>query len=251
MATIDLNQRQFDKARTKLTEAIEWQRKARAANPVHPTYRQFLANHLSNLILAAKGLARADLAAEAKRQLDELRNSDPRLVALDARLAAVLKGNETPKNDAERIQLAYRAYEKSLHASAARFFAEALVNDPRLAVNRQTQHAYNAACAAALAGSGQGKDDAPPDDAARAKLRQQARKWLEAELAAWAKFLDVGPAEMKAKIAPTLQHWKSDADLAGVRDDKELAEPPDQERAAFEQLWTKVDALLTKSAGRK
>ena len=43
-------------------------------------------------------------------------------------------------------------------------------------------HRYNAACAAALAASGQGKDDPPPDDAAKAKLRQQARDWLKAEL---------------------------------------------------------------------
>ncbi len=45
MAMIDLDQRRFDEARDKLTQAIEWQRKALAANPNHPTYRQFLANH--------------------------------------------------------------------------------------------------------------------------------------------------------------------------------------------------------------
>ena len=66
---------------------------------------------------------------------------DPAKAALDARLAAVLKGKETPRNDAERIQLAYRAYEKALHASSARLFAEALANDPKLADDRQTQHA--------------------------------------------------------------------------------------------------------------
>ena len=47
----------------------------------------------------------ADLAAEARRQLAELAANDPAKAALDARLAAVLKGNETPKNDAERLQL--------------------------------------------------------------------------------------------------------------------------------------------------
>ena len=39
IAIRDLAERQFDEARAKLTRAIEWQRKARAANPNHPTYR--------------------------------------------------------------------------------------------------------------------------------------------------------------------------------------------------------------------
>ena len=140
---------------------------------------------------------------------------------------------------------------RSLHAASARLFAEALANDPKLADDRQAQHRYNAACAAALAASGQGKDDPPPDDAAKAKLRQQAREWLQAELAAWAKVLDTGPADMKAKIAPTLQHWKADTDLAGIRDEKELAKLPEEERAAFKQLWNDVDQLLIKTAARK
>ncbi|MFI5454550.1 MAG: protein kinase [Isosphaerales bacterium] len=248
MAMIDLDQRRFDKARAKLTQAIEWQRKALAVNPSHPTYRQFLVNHLNGLMVAATGLGRADLADQARRELADLAAIDPAKSALDARLAAVLKGKETPKNDAERIGLAYRAYEKALHASSARLYAEALANTPKLTDDRQAQHRYNAACAAALAGSGQAKDDPPPDGAARAKLRQQALGWLKAELAEWAKVQDAGPAEMKAKIAPTLQHWTTDADLAGIRDEKELAKRPKEERVAFQQLWKDVEKLRTKAA---
>ena len=47
---IDLDAKRFEEARARLREAIEWQRKALAANPANPTYRQFLANHLTNLI---------------------------------------------------------------------------------------------------------------------------------------------------------------------------------------------------------
>ena len=247
MALIDLDERQFESARAKLTRAIEWQRKALAANPNHPTYRQFLANHLNNLIRAAKGLGRADEAAEAKRERDELRNSDPKFVALDARLAGVLKG-QAPKNEAERIQLAYRAYENSLHALSARLYTEAFANDPKLADSRQPgQHRYTAACAAALAGSGHGKDDPPPDDDAKAKLRRQAREWLQAVLAAWADVLNTGPADMKAMIAPTLRRWKDDIDLTGVRDEPELAKLPKAEREACKKLWVEVEALLAKT----
>ncbi len=159
-------------------------------------------------------------------------------MALDARLAAVLKG-QAPKDDAERIQLALRAYDEvAARRRRPGSTPRPSRNDPKLADDRQAQHRYNAACAAALAASGQGKDDPPPDDAAKAKLRQQAREWLQAELAAWAKILDTGPADMKAKIAPTLQHWKADTDLAGIRDEKELAKLPEEERAAFKHSGT-------------
>jgi hypothetical protein len=54
---------------------------------------------------------------------------------------------------------------------------------------------------------------------------------------------------MKAKVAPTLQHWKEDTDLAGIRDEKELAKLPEDERAAFKRLWNDVDQLLTRANG--
>jgi tetratricopeptide (TPR) repeat protein len=250
IATIDLDQGQFENARETLTRAIVWQRKALAADPNHPNYRQFLANHLENLIRAAKGLGRADEAAKARTERAELAATDPAMAALKARLDAVLNG-QAPEDNAERIQLACRASEKALWASSAQLYAKALANDPKLADDRQAGHRYNAACAAALVAAGEGMGAPPPDDAAKATLRQQALEWLQAELAAWAKVQGAGPAEMKAKIAPTLQHWKTDTDLAGIRDEKELAKLPEAERAALKQLWTDVDRLLTKAGGSK
>ncbi len=251
IAAIDLQQRQFDKARAGFMEAITRQRKALEVNPRNPTYRLFLGNHLTGLIQAAQALGRTDLAEGARRELAGLTASDPVKAALDARLSAVLEGRESPKNDAERIQLALRAYEKSLHAASARLFREALANDPKLAGDRQAQHAYNAACAAALAGTGHGKEDTPPDEAAKAKLRGQAREWLKAELAAWSKVLDGGTAETRSVVTQVLKHWKSDADLAGIRDGIEMAKLPETERAACKQLWKDVDQVLARAGGGK
>ena len=166
-------------------------------------------------------------------------------------LAAVLDGQQTPKDENERTRLAYRAYEVSRFALSARLYGEALANAPGLGGDRRAQHAYNAACAAALAGCGQGNDVPPPDDVARARLRRQARAWLEAELAAWATVLDRGSAELKAVVPQTLKHWKSDTDLAGIRDEKDLAKLSKDERALFQQLWKDVDQVLTKAAGSK
>ena len=248
LAQIDLGQRQFDKARAKLKQAIDWQRKALTAVPTHPVYRQYLANHLTNLITAAEALNLADEADQARREIADLAARDPIKAELDARLSAVLKGHP-PKDNSDRLVLAYRAYEKALHASSARLFAEALANDPKLADDRGAVNRYNAACAAALAGSAHGKDNPSPDLAARNKLRAQALNWLKDELAAWAKFLEGGTTEMKAKIAPSLQHWKIDTDLAGIRDEKELAKLPEAERATFKQLWKDVEQVLTKATG--
>jgi eukaryotic-like serine/threonine-protein kinase len=248
MAVIDLREQQDAKAWSTLQEAIAWQRKALAVNPEHPQYRQFLDNHLKELIRAAERLGRPADADQARRELSELRSSDPRVVALDARLTAVLQGKQAPNDDAERLQLGYRAYEKKLYASSARLYTQALANSPKLAEDRQAGHAYNAACVATLAGCGQGQEDPAPDDAAKAKLRRQALVWLEAELAACSKVLDGGPPGRRATVVSTLKHWKADADLAGVRDEKGLAKLSADERSAFEQLWKYVDQLLSKAA---
>jgi hypothetical protein len=110
----------------------------------------------------------------------------------------------------------------------------------------QSTNRYNAACAAALAGSGQGKDDPPLDEAAKARWRKQAIDWLRADLAAWSKILASGPPQSRQFVAQTLQHWKADPDLAGIRDHAVLAKLPAAEQNACRALWSDVDALLTK-----
>jgi hypothetical protein len=70
---IDLNAGRFEEARTRLQEAILCQKKALAANPDHPSYRQFLIEHLVNLIRAAEGLGDETGAGEAQEELDALR----------------------------------------------------------------------------------------------------------------------------------------------------------------------------------
>jgi hypothetical protein len=59
-----------------------------------------------------------------------------------------------------------------------------------------------------------------------------------------------GPGK-KEQIAKTLEHWKQDVDLAGIRDEVELAKLPDEDRAAFKQLWTDVNGLKTKLGDHK
>ncbi len=209
-----------------------------------------MANHLTNLAQTDEKIGNADEAAKTRRELEELKAGDPAETNVDARLSSVIAGKENPKDDSERIQLAYRAYEKSLHAAAAKLFADAFASDPKLSDDRQALHRYNAACAASLAASGKGKDDPQPNDLDKTKLRKQSLEWLKAELDIWTKILGSGSAEEKSAISKTLEHWKNDADLADIRDEKELAKLPEAEREAFKKLWDEHGKLVAKAMTR-
>jgi serine/threonine-protein kinase len=167
-----------------------------------------------------------------------------RLAALADRLPAILRGDDRPTDNADRLALAQMCSDTKRHAAAVRLWAEALAAEPKLGDDRQSWYRYNAACAAALRAAGQATDDPRPDNAARAKLRGQALDWLRAERAAWAKVLDAGDAQARSVVAQKLRHWQTDSDLAGVRYRDTLAKLPADERRPWEALWKDVDALL-------
>jgi serine/threonine-protein kinase len=172
-------------------------------------------------------------------------------LAREAKLAAVLQGKEGPADDAERLALARLCQEpfKKFYTTSARFYAEAFANDAKLAGDLQQQHRYNAACAAALAGCGQGNDAVALEDKERSRLRQQALDWLRADLAAYDRA--VGQGRSQVIVSQRLTHWQKDDDLVGVRDKDALARLPAQEQEAFGKLWADVDALLKKAGNGK
>jgi hypothetical protein len=97
------------------------------------------------------------------------------------------------------------------------------------------------------AGCGQGKDEPPLDDANKVHWRKQAMDWLKADLGAWSKNLDSGNPQARPTITQALQHWKADADLAGIREPAALAKLPADEQNTCRALWSQVDAMLSKS----
>ena len=169
-------------------------------------------------------------------------------IALSAvNLPAFLKGEFEPSDNAERLGLADVCYAKKLYHTAVGLYVAAFAADPKLADDRQTLHAYNASCNAALASAGQGEDAIELDDADRTRLRQQALDWLTAEIGCWSKLLDSGPPKDRAVILQTLRHWQNDSDLASLRDAEALAKLPADEQTAFNQLWADVAALLKRA----
>jgi tetratricopeptide (TPR) repeat protein len=170
-----------------------------------------------------------------------------RMLKLEERLPRLLRGEEKAGSARESLDLAGMCLVQRRNAAAARFFAEAFAAAQDLASNRQGQHRYKAACAAALAAAGQGQDSAQLDEAAKAKSRRQALDWLNAELTAWDKLLESGSPQARPLIARTLNHWQKDDDLAGIRAAAALAKLSPEERTACTQLWADVAALLRKA----
>jgi hypothetical protein len=169
------------------------------------------------------------------------------LARLDARLPAVLAGDEKPTSAAEQLEFALLCYGKKAHVSGARLARAAFDAEPKLAENVVEATRYNAACAAAQAGCGQGKDAADLDDAERARWRRQALEWLRLDLAWWGRALDAGKGQARAQVRARIQHWRSDGDLAGVRGDA-LARIPAEERKEWERFWAEVDALIRRAS---
>jgi tetratricopeptide (TPR) repeat protein len=170
-----------------------------------------------------------------------------RLVELDTRLQDILGGKAQPADAAERIALAEVCHLKRLYRQAARFYEEAFAEQPNLTGDVRQGHRYNAACAAALAGCGKGKEADQTDDKERSRLRQQALKWLQADVAAYRQMLEKEPDKARPVIAQQMQHWLKDTDFAGVRGREALAKLPAAERQAWQQLWTDVADLLARA----
>jgi serine/threonine protein kinase/Flp pilus assembly protein TadD len=173
-----------------------------------------------------------------------------RLIALDGKLPAILSGEKQPFDTSERLALAELCQMpcKKQYAAAQRFYSEAFATEPKRADDLNAQHRYNAACAAALAGCGQGEGADKLDEQERARLRQQTLDWLRADLKAYRQAMDKAADKAGPAVAQRMQHWLQDADLAGVHGPDALAKLPEAERQEWQKLWDEVEALRQRAA---
>ena len=184
-------------------------------------------------------------------------------------LPAFLRGEYQPLDNDERLALVGICQFQGRCHAAARLYADAFATDPALAedlasacrsraalgdkqpVGRveelATECRYPAARCAALAGCGLGEDGAKLDEAERARWRRQARDWLRADLAVWAKTLDSGSRAARALVRKMLTHWQVDPDLAGLRESSAMDKLPTDERKECLALWQAVGNLLRRA----
>jgi serine/threonine-protein kinase len=246
----------------KQKQWVEAEKVYRQAIGVYPS----LPNAHRNLGVVLRQQGRFAEALAAHHRCQELSRREPhlgpkaaravaesrRLVALDAKLPKVLKGESQPTSPSEQLELAWfcQTY-KALVLTAARFYGEAFTAQPELADDLQRQCRFDAACAAAQAGCGQGKDTGNLAEEERARLRRQALDWLRADLKAYRQLMEKSREKAGPMIAQRMQHWLQDADFAGMRGEGALAKLPEAERDAWKKLWTAVEELRQRADGGK
>jgi tetratricopeptide (TPR) repeat protein len=163
----------------------------------------------------------------------------------DGKLSAFLAGKGAPADAVSQVRMAHLALQpfRQYYLASARLYRDAFARQPRLA----DAHRYNAACAAVLAGCGKGKDAGKltRDDCAR--WRNQALRWLQAELAVRRRHLKITAPGQAEQARVTLEHWRRDPDLAGVRDRDQLVRLPAEEGEAWVCFWREVGESLRES----
>jgi serine/threonine-protein kinase len=162
-------------------------------------------------------------------------------------LPAFLDGKYQPKENDERLALLGACQFTNRTRATAQLYADAFANEPSLADDLGAGHRYNAARAAAQAGCGHGADVTGLGEDVRARLREQARQWLQADLAARARALDAGSTANPGVGRLALTRWQNEPDLAGLRELVELNKLPAEERNECLALWTRVAAALART----
>jgi len=242
MALVLLDQKEYAMTKAMLQDAIRLQQQALDKNPLNATSREHLINHYSNLGKVAIALGDFELAWESQRQQSKLAMDDARFRQLDEHIEAVWRG-ESSAESMELIQFAHRSYATGAYAKAVRFWQDAFQRAPELVEDRNSQHAYNAACNAVLATHEMTASNVDTNIASIAKLREQAMQWLSAELDAWTSLLITGAPAESPRVAQTMKHWQTDFDLYLIRDATSLEQLPEGERKAWQELWNRVEEL--------
>jgi serine/threonine-protein kinase len=204
----------------------------------------------------------ADAVVELRRSLELGLKDDPRwpfpaiwrvrqverFANLAPQLPQFLSGQAQPTDAAECVDVAAVCRHQRHYVAAAQFYEQAFRQDARLADDLKLGHRYDAACAAALAGCGQGESVDKLDDESRARLRRQALDWLKADLALRGKQAASDQPADRQLVQRALQNWLRDADFAGVRDPEALAKLPVEEPEAWQKLWDEVSAVLKRAS---
>ena len=188
-------------------------------------------------------------------------------------LKEFLRGEYLPVDDDERLALVGICQFERRFDFAAKMFSDGFANQPAAAqdlasecLSRSalgdtqpvgpvedlaTECRYPAARCAALAGCGLGEDAVKIDEAERARWRRQARDWLRADLVVWTGALDSGSPAARVVVMKLLARWRSDPDLAGLRNASALEKLSSEEREQCLALWEAVGNLFERAREAK
>jgi serine/threonine-protein kinase len=162
-------------------------------------------------------------------------------------LPAFLRGEYQPRDNDGRLALLGACQFANRTRALARLYADAFAAAPPLADDLGAGHRYHAARAAAQAGCGHGTDATGLGEGEGKRWRDQARRWLRADLAARARALDADPTAARGAVRAALARWRKEPDLACVRDPGELDRLAADERKEYLALWAEVAAVLART----
>ncbi len=108
------------------------------------------------------------------------------------------------------------------------------------------EHRYDAACSAVQAAAGRGEDAHLLPDKVASMFRSWALGWLRDQLNSYAQAASRNDVTVKQTIRQRMAQWRRDADLPPVRDRVALERLAENERAAWQALWSDVDELAAR-----
>ncbi len=163
-------------------------------------------------------------------------------IALEPRLTVVMEGADAPANAHEAASFARLAFARNRPEEAARLWVRAFAASPDLEEDLVAMNRFQAARAAACAGTEGVRGLTESEVESRAKWRRQAITWLRADLTRSKAILDSGTASQRAGVARRLSRWRVDPALASIRDESALSALPETERRSLCELWDGVRA---------
>jgi serine/threonine-protein kinase len=185
-------------------------------------------------------------------------------------LSTYLSGESQPAENDERISLVGACQFQRRYHRAAQLFADAIANDPSLAVALEaecrsrfelgdtqpigrveglsTECRYPLARCAVLAGFGLGEDGAALNENQRTHARLLALEWLRADVVLWTSALESASRAARDRVRTMLMHWQVDPDLARVRESSLIDKLPNSESGQWRALWHSVVNLLKRAS---
>jgi Flp pilus assembly protein TadD len=200
------------------------------------------AGRVAREVLSTMGLD--DQTRESvKRQLEIAE----KLLALGPNSSAIDPGIKQSADVATQCAIAewYYRYRKC-PAASAQSYELLFAAKPALAGDLRSRQRFYAACAAAQAGCGVGRDIDKLDTKERQSLRRKALERLSSELVDWEKRYVSSRGAERAAAAQTVSEWQTSEELACVRGDSALSQLPDEERQAWREFWKRVKPLASR-----
>jgi hypothetical protein len=138
---------------------------------------------------------------------------------------------------------------KKAHASAFQLWNQLFEAHPAVAGDTKSVYRIRAAVDAVLGATDRDRNAATITDAGRSAMRKQACAWLHADLDARRPLLERKQPHAALAVATLIAQWQEIPDLAEVRDAPKLAKLPEDERQAWQKLWTDAQQLRKRADG--